>query len=93
MKVSKFELENAILTIAKNLKCEASMNYLLSSQGLYQTSKEVIFELFVQNKQDYFQSDDEFYNAIQMLREYHKEMKQNGSVTFNNSKIFIKNTK
>lgn len=84
MKISKKELENAILIIAKNLGNEPSVSYLLSSQGIYQTSKEIIFELFIQNKQDYFQTDDEFYNSIQLIRKYHNEIKHNGSVTFNN---------
>lgn len=89
MKVSKSELEDALLYVAKNLKCEGSIRYILLSQGLYQASKDIVTELFVQDNQFNYNNDNNFTKSIKMIRDYLNEMKQNGTVSFNNSKVFL----
>ena len=82
MKESKKELEKAIITVGKSLEMEKSIELLLVNIGVYSTIKELTYQMFVQNKQQYFEKDDDVFEAISLIREYSKEMSKNGEVNF-----------
>lgn len=82
MKESKKVLEKAIITFGKSLGMERATELLLVNVGLNSTVKELTCKMFVENKQQYFEKDDDVYEAISLIREYCQEMLKNGEVNF-----------
>lgn len=82
MKESKKELENAIITVGKSLGMGRATELLLTNVGLHSTVKELAYKMFVENKQQYFEKNDDVFEAISLIREYCQEMSKNGEVNF-----------
>lgn len=82
MKESKKELEKAIIIVGKSLGMERATELLLVNVGLHSTVKELTYKMFVNNKQQYFEKDDDVFEAISLIREYCQEMSKNGEVNF-----------
>lgn len=80
--ISKKELEKAIIIVGKSLGMERATELLLVNVGLHSTVKELIYKMFVENKQHYFEKDDDVFQAISLIREYCQEMSKNGEVKF-----------
>lgn len=82
MKCTQKEIENAIIIIAESLGLKENINYLLKNEGIHTTIRELIYIMFVQHKEQYFEKDDDVFNSITLIREYCKELKENGFVSF-----------
>jgi len=87
MKESKKELENAIIVIGESLGMKTATELLLTNVGVHSTIKELTYKMFVECKQQYFETDDNVFNAITMIRSYCKEMSKNGEVNFDTKYI------
>ena len=82
MKESQEELKNAIVTVGESLSMKRATELLLINVGVYSTVKELTYKMFVENKQQYFEKDDNVFEAISLIRKYCKEMGLNGEVIF-----------
>lgn len=82
MKESKIQLEKAIVIVGESLDMKEATELLLLNVGAYSTIKEITFKMFTLNKQQYFETDDNVFNAISLIRSYCEEMLKNGEVTF-----------
>lgn len=82
MRQSIKELENAIVVVGTSLNMGEATKLLLVKAGHYSTIRELLFKLFTENRQDYFEKDDNVYQAIQLIRTYCQEMSKNGEVKF-----------
>ncbi len=82
MKESKKELEKAIIEVGKSLNMGKSTELLLINVGVHSTVKELTYQMFVQNKQQYFEKDNNVFEAISLIRKYCQEMSKNGEVNF-----------
>jgi hypothetical protein len=82
MKESKKELEKAILVIAESLNIKESFETLLKNMGIHSTVKELTYVLFAKNNQQYFEHNDNVFNAISLVRKYCQEMDFYGEVNF-----------
>ena len=82
MKESKKELEKAIVIVGESLNLKKATELLLDTVGIYSTVRQLIFIMFTQNKQQYFEKDDKVFDAISLIRKYCKEMEENGEVNF-----------
>ena len=82
MKESKKELEKAIVIVGESLNMGKATELLLANVGVHSTIRELTFKMFTENKQQYFEKDDNVFNATTLIREYCKEMSINGEVNF-----------
>jgi len=82
MKESKKELEKAIIEVGKSLNMGRATELLLTNVGVHSTVKELTYQMFVQNKQQYFEKDDNVFEGISLIRTYCQEMAKNGEVNF-----------
>lgn len=90
MRESQKELENAVIVVGKSLGLEQSTEALLKSAGMYSTVRELIYLMFVKNKQQYFEKDDAVFEAITLIRAYCIEMHTNGEVNFDVPYVYEK---
>lgn len=82
MKESKKELERAVLAVGNSLGMKRATEILLVNAGVHSTIKELIYAMFVENRQPYFEKDDAVFESMSLIRKYCKEMKENGEVNF-----------
>jgi hypothetical protein len=82
MKESKKQLETAIVIVGESLKMKEATELLLINVGVYSTVKELTYKMFVENRQQYFEKDDNVFEAISLIRTYCQEMSKNGEVNF-----------
>lgn len=82
MKESKAQVEKAVLTLGESLDMGRSVELLLKNIGLHSTIKEVVYKSFIDNRTDYFEENDDVYEAYQLIRRYSKEMCDKGEVIF-----------
>jgi len=87
---SKNQLEKAIVIVGESLNIKDATEELLINVGVYSTIRELIFKMFVLNKQDYFEKDDTVFKSIQLIRLYCLEMSKNGEVNFDVPFIYRK---
>lgn len=82
MKESKKQLERAILIVGESLNMKETAELLLINVGVYSTIKELTYKMFVENRQQYFEKDDNVFESISLIRKYCREMSKNGEVNF-----------
>jgi len=82
MKQSKEELSKAIVLVGESLNMKKATELLLINVGVCSTIKELTYKMFVENKQQYFEEDDKVFESISLIRDYCKEMGENGEVNF-----------
>jgi len=82
MKESMQELKQAILVVGESLNLLEATEALFKSAGIYTTVHELIYRMFVKDKQQYFETDDKVFAAVGLIRTYCKEMAANGEVNF-----------
>jgi hypothetical protein len=82
MKESKYELKQAILIVGESLDILEATEALLKSAGIYTTVHELIYRMFVKDRQQYFETDDKVFAAVGLIRTYCKEMAATGEVNF-----------
>jgi len=82
MRQSKKELERAIIIVGDSLGIKEATEFLLVSVGVYSTIKELVYKLFVEGRQQYFETDDDVFESISLIREYCQEMGKKGKVEF-----------
>lgn len=82
MKESKKQLEKAIVTVGESLNMKEATELLLVNVGVYSTVKELTYKMFVENRQQYFEKNDNVFEAISLIRTYCQEMSKNGEVNF-----------
>lgn len=82
MKNSKKQLENAIIIVGESLNMKEATEILLVNVGINSTIRELTYKMFTENKQQYFEKDDNVFEAISLIREYCKEIAKNGEVKF-----------
>lgn len=83
MKQSKQEVEIAVIRIGDLLNIGGSVRELLISTGIHQTIKEVVYKAFVDNEIEYFEKDNDTFEAYQLIRTFCKETAEYGKVVFN----------
>ena len=82
MKESQEQVRKSILIIGERLGMKESTEMLLHNVGIYSTIKELAYNMFLQNYQDYFEKDNNVFDSIQLIRKYCEEMSINGEVKF-----------
>ena len=82
MKESKKELEKAIVIVGESLNMKEAAELLLVNVGVYSTIRELTYKMFTENKQQYFEKDDNVFSSISLIRKYCEEMSKNGEVNF-----------
>lgn len=82
MKESKKQLEKAIVIVGESLNMKEATELLLINVGVHSTIKELTYKMFVENRQQYFEKDNNVYEAISLIRNYCQEMAKNGEVNF-----------
>jgi hypothetical protein len=82
MKESKKELEKAILIVGESLKLKVNTELMLINLGSYTTIKELVYQMFIQDRQQYFEKNDNVFEAISLIKKYCQEMSKNGEVNF-----------
>jgi len=82
MRQSKKELARAIIIVGDSLGIKEATEFLLVSVGVYSTIKELVYKLFVEGRQQYFETDDDVFESISLIREYCQEMGKRGKVEF-----------
>jgi hypothetical protein len=55
---------------------------LLINVGMYSTIKELIYKMFVLDRQPYLEKDDRVFEAMTLIKKYCQEMGRNGEVIF-----------
>lgn len=85
MRESKEDIENAILLLAEFLDQKDVYKALLLYSGRISTLKELVFSLFVNGYNNYFQKDDNLFNAFELLKRYAVEL-ITGAVAFDEPK-------
>ena len=83
MKQSKQEVESAVIRVGDSLDIGSSVRELLKNTGIHQTIKEVVYKAFVVNKMEYFETNEDTFEAYQIIRAFCKETAKNGEVVFN----------
>ena len=83
MKNSQDHIIKAVMLIGEKLDIEKEVKLLLINTGLHSTIKEVIYRLFINNYNSYFEQNDAMYDAYELIRRYCKEITENGEVKFN----------
>ena len=83
MKNSQDQVIKAIMLIGKMLDIEKEVKLLLINIGLHSTMKEVIYRLFINDYNNYFEQNDAVFEAYELIRRYCKEITENGEVKFN----------
>jgi len=74
MKESKKELEKAIVIVGESLNMKEAAELLLINVGVHSTIRELTYKMFTENKQQYFEKDDNVFEAISLIRKYCQEM-------------------
>ena len=82
MKESKKELEKAIVIVGESLNMKEATELLLINVGVHSTIRELTYKMFTLNRQQYFEKDDNVFDAISLIRKYCEEMSENGEVYF-----------
>ncbi len=82
MKESKTELIKAIIIVGKSLEIKEATEFLIPNMGIYATIKELIYKMFTENRQQYFEQNDTIFEAISLMRKYCVEMSKHGEVNF-----------
>ncbi len=82
MKESKKQLEEAVVIVGESLNMKEATELLLINVGVYSTIKELTYQMFVEDRQQYFEEDDNIFGAMSLIREYCQEMSKNGQVNF-----------
>ena len=82
MKESKKELEKSIVIVGESLNMKEATEILLINVGVHSTIRELTYKMFTINRQQYFEKDDDVFEAISLIREYCQEMSKNGEVNF-----------
>ena len=82
MKESKKQLETAIVIVGESLNMKEATELLLITAGVNSIVKELTYKMFIENRQHYFEKDDNVFEAISLIRTYCQEMSKNGEVNF-----------
>jgi hypothetical protein len=82
MKESKKQVEKATVTVGESLNMKEATELLLINIGINSTIRELAYKMFVENKNNYFEKNDDVYQAVELIRKYAKEMSLNGEVKF-----------
>lgn len=83
MKQSKEQLKKALVTIGTSLDMKKATEYMIDDLGIHSVARELVIKMFVESKYEYFEKDDNVFEAIQILRKYLQELTKNGEVIFN----------
>lgn len=86
MKITKEEFEKDILMLADQVKLKENFKQLMEFyKGLPRICEMLIYELFVNNYDNYNQKDDDVFEAYYNLKKkYCTELKEKGFVEFKN---------
>jgi len=79
MKNSQREVKAAIMTLSSN---KEAYREILKRAGVDTTIRMISYDLFVEGFNHYVEKNDARFEAYVVIREYAKEMKENGSVVF-----------
>lgn len=82
MKESSKEVKKAVLVFGEYLGLKESTTFLIKNDGIDSTIRRLVYIAFVKHITDYFVNNGEVYEAIQIIRNYCKEMELNGKVIF-----------
>jgi hypothetical protein len=82
MKESREQVEAAIILVGESLDMKTATELLLINVGMYSTIKELIYKMFVLDRQPYLEKDDRVFEAMTLIKKYCQEMGRNGEVIF-----------
>ena len=85
MNTTQEQVKNATIIVGMSVGMTNELvNILINNNGLYETIKHITVELFILNRQQYFERNEDVYDATNLIREYLREMKSNECVIFKN---------
>ena len=82
MKQTIEDFKNDLTIISIHLNLESNYKPLIKTIPLPEMVKMLIYEMFIQGVCDYFATDDKVFRAIQNIKDYCKELKEDGFVAF-----------
>jgi hypothetical protein len=82
MKITVEEFKVNLTIISRRLGLETNYKSLIESNSLPEMVKLLIYDMFVQGVNSYFEEDDQVFRSIQNIKEYCNELKTNGFVVF-----------
>lgn len=83
MKITKEKYKESILILAKKYDLEKTYNVFIEENiTLPELTKYIIYDLFVNSYNSYFETEDERYESWKNVLDYTKELKNNGFVNF-----------
>jgi hypothetical protein len=82
MKESREQVEAAIILVGESLNMKTATELLLINVGIHSTIKELIYKMFVLDRQPYFEKDNRVFDAMTLIKKYCQEMGENGEVIF-----------
>ena len=85
MKVSHKEVRDSAILVGNIFNHPTELKIQLF--GLFETVKNLSYQMFIINYNQYFEKDDNVFQAVNLLREYCIEMKEYGEVKFNDKNI------
>jgi hypothetical protein len=82
MKESREQVEAAIILVGESLNMKIATELLLINSGIHSTIKQLIYIMFVLDRQPYLEKDDRVFDAMTLIKKYCQEMGRNGEVIF-----------
>lgn len=84
MNITKIDFINnlRVLLVRTNITEETFLGLMLYSNRLPEIVKTISYELFLKHYNDYFERDNQIFEAYQLMLEYAKELQKNWAVKF-----------
>jgi hypothetical protein len=83
MKITKEKYKESILILAKKYDLEKTYNLLIEENvSLPELTKYIIYDLFINEYNSYFEIEDVRYESWRNILDYTKELQENGFVNF-----------
>lgn len=93
LQYSKDQIIEAIIVVAKDIaRKETSLeeragriyHEIIKISGLPRAVEIIVYDMFINDINDYFVNDDQVYKSIQIIKIYAKTLNEHGMVEFNN---------
>ncbi len=83
MKISREQYQNSILLLANEIEMIKTYESILEIiKGFPKISEMIVYDLFVNDYENYIQKDNDVFEAYYHLKDYCKELKEKGFVEF-----------
>ena len=83
MRNTQKDVENSILILAEKYGKRDSFECLIKTQSLPELIKIIVYEMFVNDFNSYFLTNEQDKDAYKLILQYSQELRKNGFVKFN----------